>query len=48
MRQMHSCPTRLEIVPGAIHLFEEPGTLDQVAALAVGWFRRWLGEPTPA
>jgi putative phosphoribosyl transferase len=30
---------RLEIVPGATHLFEEPGTLEQVAALARDWFR---------
>ena len=31
------CPVSLEIVPGATHLFEEPGTLEQVARLAVGW-----------
>jgi len=36
------CEARLEIVPGATHLFEEPGTLQQVAALATEWFRRWL------
>lgn len=30
---------RLEIVPGATHLFEEPGALETVAALAAGWFR---------
>jgi putative phosphoribosyl transferase len=30
---------RLEIVPGATHLFEEAGALEQVAALARGWFR---------
>jgi dienelactone hydrolase len=36
------CESRLEIVPGATHLFEEPGTLEQVAALATAWFRRWL------
>jgi pimeloyl-ACP methyl ester carboxylesterase len=30
--------TRLEIVPGASHLFEEPGALDEVARLARGWF----------
>jgi pimeloyl-ACP methyl ester carboxylesterase len=36
------CEVRLEIVPGASHLFEEPGTLEQVAALALRWFRRWL------
>jgi pimeloyl-ACP methyl ester carboxylesterase len=32
----------LEIVPGATHLFEEPGTLDQVARLAAQWFLRYL------
>jgi pimeloyl-ACP methyl ester carboxylesterase len=36
------CEARLEIVPGATHLFEEPGTLELVAALALRWFRRWL------
>jgi putative phosphoribosyl transferase len=30
--------TRLEVVPGASHLFEEPGTLDRVAELARDWF----------
>jgi pimeloyl-ACP methyl ester carboxylesterase len=35
----------LEIVPGATHLFEEPGTLDRVAEIAVGWFRRYLSSP---
>jgi putative phosphoribosyl transferase len=33
---------KLEIVPGATHLFEEPGTLDEVARLARAWFERWL------
>ena len=33
---------RLEIVPGAGHLFEEPGTLEEVARLAAGWFTRHL------
>jgi putative phosphoribosyl transferase len=37
-----SCEKRLEIVPGATHLFEEPGTLGRVAALAVDWFSRYL------
>jgi putative phosphoribosyl transferase len=36
---------RLEIVPGATHLFEEPGTLDQVCELALGWFNRHLPVP---
>jgi dienelactone hydrolase len=35
---------RLEIVPGASHLFEEPGALDRVAELAAGWFRQHLAE----
>jgi hypothetical protein len=33
---------KLEIIPGAGHLFEEPGTLDKVAALAGNWFRTHL------
>jgi putative phosphoribosyl transferase len=35
-----ACDKALEIVPGATHLFEEPGTLETVAALAAEWFRR--------
>ena len=38
------CEHRIEIVPGATHLFEEPGTLEQVAALAAKWFAAHLGE----
>ncbi|MGH8947082.1 MAG: dienelactone hydrolase family protein [Acidimicrobiia bacterium] len=34
----------LEVVPGATHLFEEPGTLDTVAELAADWFHTHLGE----
>jgi putative phosphoribosyl transferase len=37
------CPKRLAIVPGATHLFEEPGTLEEVARLAAEWFTRHLG-----
>jgi len=33
---------QIEIVPGATHLFEEPGTLEQVARLAGSWFTRYL------
>jgi pimeloyl-ACP methyl ester carboxylesterase len=36
------CEKRLVIVPGATHLFEEPGTLDEVAKLAWEWFERQL------
>jgi len=38
----------LMLVPGAGHLFEEPGALDKVAALAADWFRRYLPPPVPA
>lgn len=41
------CEKRLEIVPGATHLFEEPGTLDEVISLAAAWFVRFLGKGTP-
>ena len=36
----------LEIVPGATHLFEEPGTLEEVAQLAAEWFVRYLNPNT--
>ena len=36
------CEKQIEIVNGATHLFEEPGTLDQVAHLAANWFHRHL------
>jgi putative phosphoribosyl transferase len=36
-RHLH-CVKRLDIVPGATHLFEERGALEQVSALAAGWF----------
>jgi putative phosphoribosyl transferase len=37
---------KLEIVPGATHLFEEPGALEEVARLAAGWFVRYLSPGT--
>ena len=40
--------TRLAIVPGATHLFEEPGALDQVSSLAQLWFERWLLARDPS
>ncbi|SDK44732.1 dienelactone hydrolase family protein [Microbulbifer yueqingensis] len=40
-----TCDPVLEIVPGATHLFEEPGTLEQVIGLAIDWFRRHLAGP---
>jgi dienelactone hydrolase len=36
------CKKELVVVPGATHLFEEPGTLDRVASLAAKWFRENL------
>lgn len=38
------CEAKLEIVPGATYLFEEPGTLESVIALAGNWFRLHLGR----
>lgn len=38
------CEKRLEIVPGATHLFEEPGALDEVVGLASRWFQTHLGR----
>lgn len=40
------CEKELAIVPGATHLFEEPGTLDEVAKLARSWFLRYLTPPS--
>ena len=37
-----AAPAELAIVPGATHLFEEPGALDEVAHLATEWFERYL------
>lgn len=38
------CEKRLEVIPGATHLFEEPGALEQVARLAGEWFARHLRD----
>jgi len=37
-----TCVKSLVIIPGATHLFEEPGTLEDVSRLASGWFTRYL------
>jgi pimeloyl-ACP methyl ester carboxylesterase len=37
-----TCPGKLEIIPGATHLFEEPGALEAVAAAAGAWFQQYL------
>jgi putative phosphoribosyl transferase len=39
------CEHDLVVIPGATHLFEEPGALEQVALLARDWFLRHLGRP---
>src|SRR6516162_1352116 len=47
-RAQMNCECKIDIVPGATHLFEEPGALEQVAKLASDWFIRHLrkrGEP---
>ena len=41
-RKWLEAETELETVPGASHLFEEPGALERVAALAREWFARHL------
>ncbi|MDA8093427.1 MAG: dienelactone hydrolase family protein [Betaproteobacteria bacterium] len=43
-----TCAKALRIVPGATHLFEEPGTLDAVAQAAAEWFGRYLKPPQSA
>jgi dienelactone hydrolase len=40
-------PKALEIVPGASHLFPEPGAMEAVIDLAAGWFSRHLGGRSP-
>jgi putative phosphoribosyl transferase len=40
------CPKELVLVPGATHLFEEPGALEQVAGHAARWFVEHLATPS--
>lgn len=40
--ELLTCEKKMIIVPGATHLFEEPGTLEQVAEHACKWFQRYL------
>lgn len=42
---MLRCEKELSIIPGATHLFEEPGTLEEVARQATAWFARHLRQP---
>lgn len=46
--QQLRCEHRLTVVPGATHLFEEPGALDAVADLACDWFTSHLAPSAPA
>ena len=43
--QMLSCKNKLELIPDATHLFEEPGALEQVAESAGKWFYKYMAEP---
>lgn len=45
--QQLACPHRLEVIPGASHLFEQPGTLDEAARLTRDWFLRRLPGRAP-
>ena len=44
-RDQMRCEVKLEIIPGATHLFEEAGALEQVAKLATDWFSLHLNSP---
>ncbi len=46
-QSMLRCESRLDVVPGATHLFEEPGALTEVAELAADWFTTHLGVDAP-
>src|SRR5213592_2380367 len=43
-RDQMRCEVKLEIIPGATHLFEEPGALEKVAQLASDWFVKHIGS----
>ena len=43
-RDRMRCEVKLEIIPGATHLFEEPGSLEKVATLASDWFAKHIGS----
>jgi pimeloyl-ACP methyl ester carboxylesterase len=42
-----TCEKDLAVIPGAGHLFEEPGSLEEVARLAGDWFGRHIGDDQP-
>jgi putative phosphoribosyl transferase len=39
-----AAPHRITVIPGATHLFEEPGALEKVAVLAANWFGQHLKD----
>ncbi|MBU2905151.1 MULTISPECIES: dienelactone hydrolase family protein [Arenibacter] len=41
------CEKKFETIPGASHLFEEPGKLEKVAELSATWFKKWLITKKP-
>jgi pimeloyl-ACP methyl ester carboxylesterase len=43
-KKQMQCEVKLEIVPGATHLFEEPGTLEQVGELSRAWFKAHFSQ----
>jgi len=43
--ELGSSNKELTVVPGATHLFQEPGALEQVAELTAAWFNRFLNQP---
>lgn len=44
--QSLKCQHQMVVIPGATHLFEEPGTLEEVSRVAADWFTRHLGPRT--
>ena len=46
-RDQMRCEVKLEIIPGATHLFEEPGALEKVAKLASDWFVSHIAGASP-
>lgn len=41
------CQKELKLIPGATHLFGEPGKLEEVARLSAAWFQKYLGKAPP-
>jgi putative phosphoribosyl transferase len=43
-RDQMRCQVKLKLIPGATHLFEEAGALEEVSLLAADWFRTYFGD----